>query len=90
MAVASASRRISDAVSAAAALAGMVLAAAVLDALGVIFYLLAAYRGSLSLMAILASLYPGSTVLMATAVLGKRLHRGRIWGGWPARPSPSR
>lgn len=56
------------------------LAAGVLDALGVVFYLLAAYRGPLSLVAILTSLYPASTVLMATTVLGEHLHRGRIVG----------
>lgn len=56
------------------------LAAAVLDAAGVVFYLLAAYRGPLSLVAILTSLYPASTVLMATTVLGERLHAGRILG----------
>lgn len=51
-----------------------VLAAGVLDMLANVLYLLAVREGLLSLVAVLSSLYPASTVLLATVVLGERLH----------------
>ncbi|MFN2388199.1 MAG: EamA family transporter [Actinomycetota bacterium] len=50
-----------------------VAAAGVLDALANVFYLLAVRRGLLSLVAVLTSMYPAGTVLLARVVLAERI-----------------
>ena len=55
-------------------------AAAVLDVLGTILFLFSVYRGPLALVAVLTSLYPASTVLLAALVLGERLSASRTAG----------
>jgi drug/metabolite transporter (DMT)-like permease len=57
-----------------------VLAAGALDILANAFYLGAAARGHLSIVAAIASLYPGSTVLLALAVDRERLRPLQIAG----------
>jgi drug/metabolite transporter (DMT)-like permease len=52
----------------------------VLDNGANLLFVLAAQRGLLSLIAVLASLYPVSTVLLARAVLGERLSRIQVVG----------
>jgi uncharacterized membrane protein len=44
-----------------------------LDFIANLFYLLASRRGLLSLVAVLTSMYPASTVLLARVVLGERI-----------------
>jgi len=53
---------------------GGVLAAGILDMTANVLYLLAVREGLLSLVAVLSSLYPASTVLLATVILRERLH----------------
>lgn len=43
-------------------------------------YLAASHRGLLALVAVLSSLYPASTVILARVVLGERLHRVQLLG----------
>ena len=57
----------------AAATLPIVLLAGVIDMSANVCYLLAAYAGYLSIAAVLTSLYPASTVFLASAVLGERL-----------------
>ncbi|MEV0970385.1 EamA family transporter [Microtetraspora glauca] len=56
------------------------IAAGVLDMAANILYLLAARGGMLSLVAVLVSLYPASTLLLARYVLDERLNRVQIAG----------
>lgn len=57
-----------------------IVAAGLLDMLANILYLLAVQRGMLSLVAVLVSLYPASTLVLARYVLGERLHPIQVIG----------
>lgn len=57
-----------------------VAAAGVLDITANVLYLSATRLGLLSIVAVLSSLYPASTVLLARVVLDERLHRLQIVG----------
>jgi drug/metabolite transporter (DMT)-like permease len=56
------------------------LAAGVLDMGANVLYVLATQRGMLSLVAVVTSLYPASTVILAAIVLGERLGRQQWLG----------
>ncbi|MGW0806918.1 EamA family transporter [Nonomuraea sp. NPDC002799] len=58
----------------------IILAAGVLDMAANVLYLLAQQGGLLSLVAVLVSLYPASTLLLARKVLGERLRALQIAG----------
>jgi drug/metabolite transporter (DMT)-like permease len=58
----------------------VVAAAGVLDVTASGFYLAGINTGLLSIVAVLSSLYPAATVLLARVVLGERLHRAQIAG----------
>lgn len=52
----------------------------VLAALAVLFFILATHEGMLSLAAVITSLYPAFTVLLAVVVLRERVHRAQAVG----------
>lgn len=56
---------------------GVALAGGALDMIANVFYLLATRGALLSLAATVTSLYPAATVLLASLVLGERIHRQR-------------
>ncbi len=56
------------------------LLAGVLASLAVLFFLLATSHGLLSIAAVITSLYPAFTVLLAVAVLRERVHRAQAFG----------
>lgn len=60
--------------------AALIVGTGVLDITANALYLAAAQRGLLSIVAILASLYPASTVVLARMVIAERLHRIQLFG----------
>ncbi|HLU74192.1 MAG TPA: DMT family transporter [Nonomuraea sp.] len=58
----------------------VIVAAGVLDMTANVLYLLAQQKGMLSLVAVLVSLYPASTLLLARQVLGERLRAIQLAG----------
>jgi drug/metabolite transporter (DMT)-like permease len=58
----------------------VIVGAGVLDVSANALYLLAVHGGLLSIVAVLVSLYPVSTVLCSTIVLGERLHTAQLVG----------
>ena len=54
--------------------------AGVLDAAASALYLLAERQGALSVVAVLASLYPVATIALARGVDGERCHRRQVVG----------
>jgi drug/metabolite transporter (DMT)-like permease len=59
---------------------GVLAAVGALDVTANVFYLLATHRTLLSIAAVLTSLYPAITVVLATVVLGERLRRTQLLG----------
>lgn len=59
---------------------GVVLVCAVFDLAGNLFYILASKTGRLDIAAVLSSLYPGATVLLAWVFLKERISRGQMIG----------
>ena len=59
---------------------GLVLLNAALDLTGNFFYILASKTGRLDVAAVLSSLYPGSTVILAWLFLKERLSRTQVIG----------
>jgi len=59
---------------------GRIVVSGVLDMAANVLYVLATRQGLLSLVAVLVSLYPATTVLLARVVLGERLRRLQVVG----------
>lgn len=59
---------------------GLAVTAGITDFVANLAYVLATHRGLLALVAVLSSLYPATTVLLARAILGERLARGQMGG----------
>jgi drug/metabolite transporter (DMT)-like permease len=57
-----------------------IAAAGIADIVANVVFLAAAHRGLLSIVAVVSSLYPASTVVLARFVLGERLHRMQLVG----------
>ena len=57
-----------------------IAAAGVADITANVVFLAATRRGLLSIVAVVSSLYPASTVALASIVLGERLHRTQLLG----------
>jgi len=62
------------------AIVALVILAGTVDMLANALYLLAAWRGPLSIVVTLSSLYPASTVLLARIILGERLNSWQMTG----------
>jgi drug/metabolite transporter (DMT)-like permease len=54
--------------------------AGVTGAAGTVFYFYATHKGLLAVVAVLTSLYPASTIVLARITLGERLTRLRLAG----------
>ena len=59
---------------------GVMVSAGILDMAGNLAILMAVHRGLLSLVVVLGSLYPASTVLLARYVLGEKMTRTQVVG----------
>jgi drug/metabolite transporter (DMT)-like permease len=60
--------------------AGLALIPGVLGAIALTLFLFAAQQGLLTVVAVIASLYPAATVILAAFVLHERIHRGQAVG----------
>lgn len=54
--------------------------AGVMASAATVFFLWSTHSGLLTIAAIVTSLYPATTVLLAATVLGERIHRPQAWG----------
>ncbi|UIZ17209.1 EamA family transporter [Streptomyces sp. R527F] len=59
---------------------GISAAAGVLDSVANLLFLLAARSGDLAVVAVITTLYPAGTVLLARSVLSERIYRGQLIG----------
>jgi drug/metabolite transporter (DMT)-like permease len=59
---------------------GLAIAAGITDFVANLAYVLATHRGLLALVAVLSSLYPAATLVLARAVLSERLAPGQLGG----------